>query len=148
MFTDAAIWFTASAIVCLLLFLLVRIESGRGGRLFASGFRSWLDRIIDSATGGIKRRWRHFVKYIVQLHWYYSIHSVLKAALRVIVAVYAFIENEFERNRLRAKLLRAEKKKRLSTKTHLDQIEEHKQETALTPAQQKQLKKKVLEGKD
>lgn len=97
------------------------------------------NRITESVT--------HFMRYMVQLNWYYSIHSVLRTILRSLVAAYTFFENIFERNRKRTKELRAEKKQ-LSEQNHLRQMADHRESTALTPAEQRRLRKKTLEGKE
>jgi hypothetical protein len=84
---------------------------------------------------------------MVQLNWYYSIHSVLSAVLRGLIAVYTFFENIFERNRRRTKELRAEKRQ-LSELNHLRQMTDHRETTALSPAEQRRLRKRTLEGKE
>ena len=92
------------------------------------------------------RGWNHFVRYVVQLNWYYSIHSVLKTILIAIQAFYSSFEKMFERNRSRAKKLRMEKRQ-LTSISHLSQMADHKADTALTPAQKKKLRHKKLEEK-
>lgn len=141
----ATIIFGASATLFLLTYVLIGLEMKRGERLLLNGLRRLLDRLFEVVSQKVDSNWQHFVKYIVQLHWYYSIHSVLKAILRVIVAFYSYFESLFENNRQRAKKLRAEKKQ-ISSNTHLRQVADHKEETALTPKQKQNLRKKRLEG--
>jgi len=64
----------------------------------------------------------------------------------MIVAVYTYFENAFELNRNRTKQLRAEKRQ-LNELNHLHQMTAHKQETALSPAEQKKLRQKKLDEK-
>ena len=85
------------------------------------------------------------MKYIIQLSWYYTIHSFLRTVLQAIVAFYERIERTFEMNRRRTKQLHAEKTQ-IANGGHLAEISQHKKDTALTPAQQRRLKEKQLKG--
>ena len=146
MIPAAAITFAISFSVFAVLLFVVMAERRREGRFFASRAREWLDVKIDRLGAWLVRSWEHFVKYVVQLNWYYSIHGVLRTMLRAIVAVYTKFENVFERNRARTKQLRREKLE-LSEMNHLRQMAEHKEETALTAAEKRKLRKKKLEEK-
>lgn len=146
MIYSAAVYCIASIVVFLLLVTIVYGERKRGRRYFASRLRNWLDEKIDSFGKKLIRSFEHFVKYILQLHWYYSIHSVLKALLQVLVKFYTHFETLFERNRARTKILRSEKKK-LNSTNHLSQMAAHKEDTELTPSQKKKLRHKNLEGR-
>lgn len=127
--------------------IVTQQERRRGRRFFAAGLRGWCDDRADQLERGTTRSIDHFVKYIVQLNWYYSIHGVLRTFLRVIVAVYSYFESVFERNRARTKQLRKEKRE-INELNHLQQMAKHKEETALTPAEQRRLRKRKLEGKE
>ena len=144
MVSTATVIFGTSLFVFVLLLLVIRKERRRGRRFFLDGVRSWLDSGIDAVEAKLVTGWDHFTKYILQLHWYYSIHSVLKGFLRITVSVYTYFERILERNRDRAKQLRAEKRE-LGAVNHLRQMAEHKEGTALTAAQKKKLKHKKLE---
>ncbi len=146
MTSTAEIYLIVSVAVFLILLVVVQNEQRRGRRFFAAGLRVWLDEKIDSVGRWLVSSWNHFIKYIVQLHWYYSIHSLLRAILHVITAFYSYFENIFERNRTRTKKLRAEKK-RVSKFGHLGQVAEHKEDTALTTSQKVKLRHKKLEEK-
>lgn len=136
-----------SLVTFLVLAVVTQIERRRGRRLFASGLRNWLDRAVDTISRVLIRSFNHFTRYIIQLNWYYSIHSVLRTLLRTMIAIYTYFENLFERNRARTKRLRAEKKQ-LSEYNHLQQMANHRVETALTPTQQQKLRTRTLEGKE
>lgn len=142
----AATVFSVSIFILLILVVVVSKERRLGRRFFAVTLRSWLDRIVITTEVWLVKTWNHFVKYILQLNLYYSIHSLLKTWLRMIVAVYTYFENVFENNRTKTKQLRSEKRQ-LSEMNHLQQIANHKKDTELTPAQKKKLKKKQLEDK-
>ncbi len=143
----SAVTFSAISIgVFLLVLIVIYREQKRGRRFFAARLRGWLDVKVATLEHGVERSWRHFVKYIVQLNWYYSIHSVLKAILKTIQVFYFSFEKIFERNRMRAKKLRAERRQ-INELNHLHQMAEHKEETALTDSQKQKLRHKKLEEK-
>lgn len=144
MILEALILFGVSVFLFLAVALVVRTERRRGQRLFAHRVRGWVDDKVDRCEMMVTRSWEHFIKYILQLNWYYSIHSVLRAILKLIVSIYTYFERVFERNRKRTKQLRAEKR-HISELNHLRQITEHQESTALTPAEQRRLRKKKLE---
>ena len=143
---SAAITCFASFVVLISLLVMVSKERRNGRRFFASRLRGWADGVVDRVEAWLLRSVEHFIKYIVQLNWYYSIHSVLRTILRVMVRFYTYFEVLFERNRERTKKLRFEKK-RLNEQNHLSQMAIHKEDTALTPAQKTKLRHKKLEEK-
>lgn len=147
MVTSALTAFLASIIALVMLVVVTQKERRRGRRFFASGLRSWLDRVVATLEQRVIRSFDHFMKYIVQLNWYYSIHAVLRAILKGLVAVYTYFESIFERNRKRTKELRAEKRQ-LNELNHLRQMAAHKKDTALSSAEKQRLRQKTLEGKD
>lgn len=144
--TIQAIAFATSFLAFITLLLMVTKERVRERRFFAPVLRRWLDLKVGMLGQGLLNSWDHFIKYIVQLNWYYSIHAVLKNLLKLIVAFYTYFESMFERNRTKTKQLRTEKRK-LNELNHLYQMAEHKKGTALTDVQKSRLKKKKLEGK-
>jgi hypothetical protein len=146
MIIPAAVSFGVSACIFVLWALLVSIEQRRGRRLFLVGLRSWIDHIVERIVASVLRRWQYLARYIVQLNWYYSLHAMLQGFLRVIVATYHYFERAFEQNRKRTKRLRAEKRKLTSARTHLEEVADHKIETALTSAQKQKLRDKKLKG--
>jgi hypothetical protein len=147
MVTSALTAFVVSILSLVVLIAVTQQERRRGRRFFAAGLRSWLDTVIFATERQITLSFNHFIRYIVQLNWYYSIHSVLRTILRGLVAVYTYFEAVFERNRQRTKELRAEKRQ-LSELNHLRQMANHRIDTALTPVEQQKLRKRTLEGKD
>ncbi len=146
MVTTAATTFAVSVFVGLLFFILIKKERRLGRRFFASSLRSYLDKKVEATGQKMFKSWEHFSKYVVRLNWYYSIHSLLKAFLAVIISFYTYFEDIFERNRNKTKQLRSEKRQ-LKDSHHLRQISEHKKDTTLTEKQKFKLKQKELEGK-
>ena len=146
MITTATTAFLVSVIVGLSLFTLIRKERHHGRRFFARTLRVFLDRKVEQSGRWIINSWEHFSKYVVQLNWYYSIHSLLKAILAMIISFYTYFEDMFERNRNKTKQLRAEKRQ-LSDSHHKQQMTLHREDTTLTENQQRKLKQKELDGK-
>ena len=140
----ASIPFGVSVLVFCALVFLFHMERRRGNRLFAVSLREKIDALVNDAGAFLQRQWRHLVRYVLQLSWYYSLHSLLKNLLKLLVAVYTFFEQLFEKNRKRTRALRAEKKE-LHASNHLRQMSEHQEETALTATQKRRLRKRKLE---
>lgn len=137
--------FITSAALFVALVTFVQTERRKGSRLILGKARTSLDVSLVKFNLWQKRQWEHFLRYILQLGWYYSLHSFLQTIMRVLVAIYDYIETHFERNRLRTRHLRAEKRKNVDT--HFSAVAEHKAEVALTPKQQDALREKKLEEK-
>jgi hypothetical protein len=125
--------------------LVVSIENRRGQRFILPRFRDWLDQTIDRIVAYIEQKFRYLLRHSIQLSWYYSIHSTLKAAMVLLIKTYDSLEDLFLKNRDRAKVLRAERRKLQATDNHLTAISEHKATTALTATQKKKLRDKKLE---
>lgn len=140
-------WLVASTVLFVLMMVAIQAEKKRGQRFLLASVRGWLDTKIAYTGRRIAELWDHFTRYIVQLGWYYGIHSFLRAVLATLVASYERVERAFESNRQRTKQLRAEKKQVTATSAnHLTEMAQHKVDTALTPAQQRKLKRTQLEG--
>lgn len=135
---------SASVVAFVLLLFFVQTEQKRGKRLLFGGLRGWLDGVISSGERWVGRWSQHFSRYVVQLGWYYSIHSFLRTVLKVLVSFYERVERVFEENRKKTKQLRTEKQQ--VTQSHLTEMAAHKQQTALTPAQQRKRRAAELEG--
>ncbi len=148
MLSSAAIFLITTSSAFILWFGLVAVEQSRGRRLVLGSIRRLLDTVLSTGASRVRRAYDDFVKFVVQLGWYYGVHSLLRALLRVLIATYEYFESHFEQNRRRAKELRAERRKRLEKQTtHLTQMADHKVETKLTPAQQRKVRKDHLDGK-
>jgi hypothetical protein len=141
----ATVVFLVSAVAFAGYALLVTLEERNARRFIGGRFRARLDTRIERVGHQFENHWKHMSRYILQLGWYYSVHSILRTILGALVSVYTFIEDIFERNRARTKQLRKEFKRQLHRKNHLTHMKEHKEETALSPEQQEALKTKKLE---
>jgi hypothetical protein len=132
---------------------LVGRELVRGEKLFLVNARHRLDRGVERLQVGVEAVVHYLDRHIIRLSWYYSLHSFLKAALRVVVSLYDYLERRFHSNRMRARAIRAERRamKRgkeagsVTIDPHLASIAEHKAEVALSTKQKQKLKTKTLE---
>lgn len=147
MISSGPLWLLVSVAVFGILITSIQAEKKRGRRFLLPGVRNVLDEHIAAVGLKIVKTWDHFTKYVVQLGWYYGMHSFLRAILATLVTFYERVENAFEHNRRRTKRLRAEKNKVTSDESnHLTVMAQHKADTALTPAQQRKLKATQLKG--
>ncbi len=120
------------------------IERRRRERVFLSEFRTRLDKLVVYLDREIRARYARVLKRSLKLSWYYSLHTMLRAVMGVLVHSYDRLELVVIKNRARAKQVRAESRV-ASTTNHLTEIEKHKQETALTTRQKKKLRAEKLE---
>jgi hypothetical protein len=140
-------WLSVSTVIFVAVLVTVTSEQKKGQRLLLVRFRAWLDKLVFTAERRVLGAWEHFTKYIIQLGWYYSLHTFLRAILQTLVHFYEQLEQVFETNSRRARALRAEKHHATtSVDQHLTKMAEHKAATKLTPAQQRKLKEKQLKG--
>ena len=144
MFLTALLTFLISATLFVVVAVVVQTEQFRTRRFFLAQTRASLDVQLTKTGQRWRYHWNHFTQYIVKLGWYYGMHSLLRTILNLLVSMYSYVEDRFERNRKRTKKLRQERKRR-TTHTHFTQIASHKVETALTPSQQHDLRKQKLE---
>jgi hypothetical protein len=137
--------FASSSILFIAYALMVRVEHIRARRLVGARLRTALDARITRIEERWGSNWKHLSRYILQLGWYYSIHSLLRTILQVLVSVYTYIEHIFEKNRVRTKQLRKEFKKHVA-QSHLTHIAHHKEKTALSTKEQIEIRTKTLEN--
>lgn len=139
----AGLIFLASVVLFGVGAFMARSEEKRARRLVGARVRASLDTGIIRFEERFARRWRHMMRYIVQLGWYYSIHSLLAGLMRVLVSIYDSIEQVFEQNRTRTRELRKEFKHHRQ-QSHLTEIAEHRESTALSHEEQVALRHKKL----
>jgi hypothetical protein len=127
--------------------LLVAAEERRGERLIFAAARDALDRAAAATSAYFKAMFIYVGRHALKLSWYYSIHSILRTTLSVIVSVYDRLEGHFKRNRAKARALRAERRALLGKKDNgvLKAIALHKEAVALSPADKECLRSKALE---
>lgn len=149
--TELTLLLGALVLVWLILSAVVGREVTTGRRLFLVVVRGYLDRCVERVEKAVLLTVDYLDRHVIRLSWYYSLHSFLMAALRVVVSLYEYLERRFHQNRLRARALRAERRgPRKKTETagtdqHLANLAEHKEAVALTDRQKQKLKNKKLE---
>lgn len=138
----AVVAFGTSTIVLTVLWSITYYEYV-SRRRFARGVRGWLDQIVTNVVHWWNGAINHLVRYVLQLGWYYSLHSILRAMLMGLVRGYHALEAVFERNRARTKALRRELKQK-KQRNHLDEIQDHKVSTALSEPEKRRRRKRGL----
>ena len=141
----AAIIFSVSTAAFVGYAFLVTLEERKARRFIGGRFRERLDVQFEHVGQQFEHHFKHVSRYLLQLGWYYSVHSILRTVLTALVSSYNYIEGIFERNRLRTKELRKEFKLQLHRKSHLSHIADHKAETALSEEDKEVLKTRKLE---
>jgi len=148
--TSLALSFLALTVSAVMFSLLVGAEERRGQRLVLSGVRARTDRAVEWTVALIASCVRYIDRHIIRLSWYYSLHSLLQAALRVVVSLYDYLEQRFHSNRKRARAIRAERRAltrpaQSESSSMLTSVAEHKETTALSAKEKQKLKNKKLE---
>lgn len=148
--TVLSLIFGALVLTWLLLSALVGREVRIGRRVVLAGVRAWLDSVILRVGHVVSVAIDYVDRHVIRLSWYYSLHSFLQAALRVVVSLYEYLERWFHHNRMRARALRAEKRgvkkpRENTADTHLSDLVEHKEATALSEREKQKLRTKKLE---
>ncbi len=125
--------------------IVTSLETKRGGRIFASHLRNFLDSMFERIIARLSRWYVYITRHKVKLSWYYSIHAVLVATMAFLATIYHKIEKVVISNRAKAKEIR--KEKHSLTKSHLTKIAEHKESTQLTPKEKTRRKNESLKGR-
>jgi hypothetical protein len=120
-------------------------ERRAGRRFVLSQVRSLLDSGIVSIAQGLKRFFVYITKYIITLSWYYSLHAFLRLTLKSLASMYYVVERLTHQNRDRAREIRRERKR--GSRSHLEVLTEHKDDTKLTEQQMKKLKDNAINQK-
>jgi hypothetical protein len=124
---------------------LCTLEKKAGRRFILPTVRFALDNLIVSITTSVHRFFVYVTKYVITLSWYYSLHAFLGVTLKFLASIYYMVENITHRNRDKARKIRQERKQ--SSRTHLEVLVDHKDETKLTEQQKKKLKDKAINQK-
>ena len=131
----ALVCFIASTIVLLLLSTLYIYEDTQGHRVFLISLRSLLDRSLAALFGWTVRIvgsvWRWLVRFVLR----YGVYRFLS----IVVSYLKYWEQQVEDIVLRN---RRQVRKERTTRTHLDDIAEHKQSVALTEKEKRRLRNK------
>lgn len=145
--TPALYVFIGSVASFVALSLLVQAERRREERLVLAQARGFIDGQLLRFFAWFAATWEHIVHYLVKLGWYYSLHSLIRTIMAMLVAVYDYLDKHLEMNRFRARTLK-ERKRTNGGSTHLQAVAEHKADVALSASEQEKLKEEKLEERD
>jgi hypothetical protein len=120
-------------------------EKKAGRRFVLASLRQVLDNFITACVGSVHKFFVYIIKYVITLSWYYSLHAFLHVVLKFIASIYYLVENITHRNRDKARKIRQERKQ--STRSHLDVLVDHKDDTKLTEQQKKKMRDKAINQK-
>jgi hypothetical protein len=135
----------ASFILLIIFGWLFSREKRAGKRFFLASVRQALDGFITACVGSVHKFLVYIIKYVITLSWYYSLHAFLGVVLKFLAGIYYFVENITHRNRDKARKIRQERKQ--STRSHLDVLVDHKDDTKLTEQQKKKMRDKAINQK-
>ena len=124
---------------------LFTLEKRTGRRFVLPSLRFALDNVIVTITTSTHRFFVYVTKYVITLSWYYSLHAFLQVTLKFLAGIYYVVENITHRNRDKARKIRQERKQ--GSRSHLEVLVDHKDETKLTETQKKKLKDKAINQK-
>jgi hypothetical protein len=136
--------FVISSVLFIAMTLVITLENKSNRRFVLTSTRDRLDSGILYVNAVIRAKYALILKRSLKLSWYYSLHTMLKAVMGLLVHSYDRLEQVVINNRARAKKVRAESRVLLQD-NHLAEIEKHKQDTALTSKQKKKLRAEKLE---
>ncbi|MBY0538796.1 hypothetical protein K2P47_05380 [Patescibacteria group bacterium] len=134
-----------SFVLLVVLGRLFTLEKRAGKRFVLPTVRFAIDNLIVAFTDRVHRLFVYIIKYVITLSWYYSLHAFLGVTLKFLASIYYMVENITHRNRDKARKIRQERKQ--SSRTHLEVLVDHKDETKLTETQKKKLKDKAINQK-
>jgi hypothetical protein len=121
------------------------LEKRAGRRFIFPTLRFAFDNIIVALAHSVQRFFVYVTKYVITLSWYYSLHAFLQVTLKFLAGIYYVVENITHRNRDKARKIRQERKQ--GSRSHLEVLVDHKDETKLTETQKKKLKDKAINAK-
>ncbi len=132
---DAVLYLIISTTVFVVLMFVFRIEEAREQR-FLSPLRSWLDGVSDKVAT-VLLKLRLFVGAgTMRLFLHFVVHRLLQTVLRLVRTLERFFETRLRQNRRHATAISHD----LERRSHLVEIAEHKQATALTEQEKRRMK--------
>jgi hypothetical protein len=134
--TTALVYLGGSAFVLLLLSFFFGLEDRRGDRVFLKGLRGWIDTLFVSLGNTTAFFLKQFWTGFVRLLFHYGAHQLLKRVLRSLQGLEHRLEKLVRQNKAVARELGVERQR-----THLDEIADYKQESALTTRERNKLLK-------
>ncbi len=132
--------FLVSAFLLLFFIVLLRMEERRGRRLLLGGARGWLDQKVLALNYFFSHISISWGSGALRVTFHFLMHEVLGGIVSALRALEYKVTHLQRQNRNIVKSFSAQKEK-----GHLHLIAEHKQNTALSEDQKKELKVKAIE---
>lgn len=122
-----------SVLVLLLLTVLYVVEDIQGKQVFMVQLRSRFDALLYVALSKLQQWISVFTTGFMRILFHYGAHSILKRLLATLRTLEGRVEHLVRQNRKVARDLRNR------TRTHLDDIADHKAEVALTDTEKEKM---------
>ena len=131
--TTALIYFGSSALVLIILSSLYLIEDIKGRRILLPTARNFFDHILASLLGSVVRSFKVMWHWIAQFVLSHGVSKLLSATMSYLRKLEQRVEDLVLHNR---QAVKREKRER----THLDEIADHKVQSALSEEDKHRLK--------
>lgn len=118
-------------------------ERVAGRRLFLARFRGWLDAVAARVERSVALVADYIGRRVIKFTWYYSLHSFFRGLRALLERLYYYVEHRMRLHHHQARAARSANNSP-STSSHLSEMAEHKQATALTEAEKKKRKEDSL----
>jgi hypothetical protein len=132
--------FGGSVVVLALLIIVYSLEDSKGERVFLRSFRE----ALDSGLLWMMRKMRSLVTFFthsfMRLLLHYGLHTILSRILNALRDMEKKVEELVRKNKRVAKAIQAAK----SSRSHLHQVREHKEEVALSEEDKERLRSKNI----
>lgn len=130
--TTALIGMVLSGISIVILAILFRIEEQRGTRVLGT-LRVRFDERIASLLGAMHRASRYLGRDVTRQSAHYFVHLILHSIERTM----SFVLHQVSKLQHTNRALAHRAKNDTGVRTQLDELQNHKEETALSPKQRK-----------
>ena len=124
--------------------LLLLVENKKRGRVFLSGFRVWVDKILFLLFSVMRVGFAYIEKFFFQLGIRTLLHICLRRILLSIAALYDMLMGYFEYNRKQRRLLKKTKSTWSNKNSFLAQLQTEKKHTALSEEERRERKYKAI----
>lgn len=124
-----------SGAVLVALVVLYLYEDRQGRRVVLPGLRARLDALCEYGARGLMRTRSLFGYQVISLILHYLAHNFLKRILSMLHRLEERIDTLVHKNKKAVQTMNEER-----SRTHLDEIAQHKHESALTESQKRKMR--------
>ena len=132
---DTVLYLVISTTIFVVLMFVFRIEEARGQR-FLSPVRDWLDTMSGTVATVLLKLRLFMGAGTIRLFLHFVVHRALKVVLLLVRKLEGFFETRLRQNRRHATAISHD----LERRSHLVEIAEHKQATALTEQEKRRMR--------